>query len=77
MPLEETIQTPLDQFHTEELRVASKDSGPIQWQVGAFYYRNQLHTTDNTFLATPSNTQLVSESFTNDQKDTKDLGRLR
>ena len=60
LPLEETIDSPLDQFHTEELRVASKDSGPIQWQGGAFYYQNQLHTIDNNFLATPSNTQIVS-----------------
>jgi iron complex outermembrane receptor protein len=73
-PLEETIDSPLDQFHTEELRVASKDAGAIQWQAGAFYYRNQVHTIDNNFLATPSNTEILSESFTNDQKDTKDEG---
>ena len=73
-PLEQGIQTPLDQFHTEELRVASKDEGPIQWGVGAFYYRNHLHTADATFLATPTNTVLADVSVTNDQKDTKDVG---
>lgn len=73
VPLEQGIQTPLDQFHTEELRLASKDSA-IGWQVGAFYYRNQLHTIDNTYLATPTNTELTSQAFTNDQKDTKDIG---
>ena len=72
-PLEQTIQTPLDQFHTEELRLASKDTA-IGWQVGVNYYRNQLHTADNTFLATPANTELASLAVTNDQKDTKDLG---
>jgi iron complex outermembrane receptor protein len=74
LPLEQTIDSPLDQFQTQELRVASKDNAPIQWLVGAFYYRNQLHTSDNNYLATPSNTPLVVESFTDDQKDTKDLG---
>jgi iron complex outermembrane receptor protein len=72
-PLEQTIQTPLDQFHTEELRIASKDSA-VGWQAGAFYYRNHLHTSDNTFLATPSNSVLASQAVTDDQKDTKDLG---
>jgi outer membrane receptor protein involved in Fe transport len=71
VPLEQTILTPLDQFHTEELRLASKDT-VVGWQVGAFYYRNQLHTTDNTFLATPINS--TSVAVTDDQKDTKDLG---
>jgi len=74
LPLEETIKSPLDQFHTEELRVASKDNASFQWQAGAFYYRNQLHTIDNNFLASQSNAELVSESFTDDQKDTRDLG---
>ena len=73
VPLEQGINTPLDQFVTQELRLASKDSA-VGWQAGAFYYRNQLHTIDNTFLATPANTELVSQAFTNDQKDTKDLG---
>jgi len=72
-PLEQTIQTPLDQFHTEELRIASKDTA-VGWQAGAFYYRNHLHTSDNTFLATPSNSVLASQAVTDDKKDTKDLG---
>ncbi|MDB6012467.1 MAG: TonB-dependent receptor [Gammaproteobacteria bacterium] len=72
-PLEQTILTPLDQFHSEELRLASKDTA-VGWQVGAFYYRNQLHTSDNTFLATPSNSVLTSMAVTDDQKDTKDMG---
>ena len=73
VPLEQTILTPLDQFHTEELRLASKDT-PVGWQVGAVYYRNQLHTADNTFLATPTNKELASLAVTDDQKDTKDMG---
>jgi outer membrane receptor protein involved in Fe transport len=51
-PSNRVIQTPLDQFHTQELRLASKDT-PVGWQVGAFYYRNQLHTIDNTYPGHP------------------------
>lgn len=72
-PFEQTIETPLDQFHSEELRLASKDSA-VGWQLGVFYYRNQLHTSDNSFLATPSNSVLASQAYTDDQKDTKDMG---
>ena len=74
VPLEETIQSPLDQFHTQELRVASRDNAAIQWQAGAFYYDNKVHTSDNNYLATPTRALIVDQSFTNDQKDTRDVG---
>jgi iron complex outermembrane receptor protein len=46
----------------------------VAWQVGAFYYRNKLHTFDDTYLATSSNGVLASTAVTNDQKDTRDMG---
>jgi iron complex outermembrane receptor protein len=55
VPLEQAIQTPLDQFHSEELRIASKDNDKFQWLGGVFYYRNKLRTSNETFLANPDN----------------------
>jgi outer membrane receptor protein involved in Fe transport len=38
----QTIQTPHDHFHTEELRLASQPDQRLTWQVGALYYDNNL-----------------------------------
>ena len=74
VPLQQNIQTPLDEFHTQELRFASNEGSMIRWQAGAFYYRNKLHSTNHNYLAGPSGAELAVQSDTNDQKDTKNLG---
>jgi len=74
VPLQQNIQTPLDEFHTQELRLASNDGAAIQWQVGAFYYRNKLRSTNHNYLAGSNDVELAVLSDTNDRKDTKNLG---
>ncbi len=36
------LQVPHDYFHTEELRLTSNSTTPLQWQTGLFLYRNDL-----------------------------------
>ncbi len=74
VPLHQVLQTPKDNFLTQELRVASKDDAAVQWQAGAFYYRNTLTKYNNDFLATPTGGELAVLSNTADDKDTRDLG---
>jgi len=72
-PLENKLRTPLDQFHTEELRLASKDT-PVGWQVGAFYYRDKIDATNLIYLGAPAPGNPVTFSNTAIEKDTRDLG---
>lgn len=49
------LSVPHDYFHTEELRLTSNSTLPLQWQTGVFYYRNSLTysasaQTDSGFL---------------------------
>jgi iron complex outermembrane receptor protein len=46
--------TPRDQFHTEELRLASNADSRIKWQTGAFYYKNDLRATVNLAVSGPT-----------------------
>lgn len=73
-PLNQSIKTPKDDFHTQELRVASREDSAIQWLAGVFYYYNTLNTTNHNYLVGPSGTELAVLSDTNDEKDTKNLG---
>jgi iron complex outermembrane receptor protein len=73
-PLYQRFLTPTDKFHTQELRVASKDGSFVQWQAGAFYYRNELDNSNHNYLAGPTGAELVVQSHTSDQKETKNLG---
>jgi iron complex outermembrane receptor protein len=41
---QQVAQTPYDQFHTEELRLASNGDSALKWQTGAFYYDNNLNS---------------------------------
>ncbi|MFT3905663.1 MAG: TonB-dependent receptor [Steroidobacteraceae bacterium] len=43
----ETIITPLDQFNTHEIRLASNSDGPLTWQVGGSFYSNIYDTTQS------------------------------
>jgi len=74
VPLHQRFLTPTDSFQTHELRVASKDGSFVQWQAGAFYYRNELENSNHNYLAGPAEAELVVQSHTNDQKETKNLG---
>ncbi|MFT3905672.1 MAG: TonB-dependent receptor [Steroidobacteraceae bacterium] len=48
------FSTPLDQFHTEEIRWASNSGGPLSWIVGASYYAN---------IAKASNTAIQNVAY--------------
>lgn len=37
-------KTPYDQFHTQELRLASNGESALKWQTGVFYYDNDLRS---------------------------------
>jgi iron complex outermembrane receptor protein len=73
-PLNQTLITPKDNFLTHELRVASKEGSAVQWQAGAFYYRNTLTKLNHDYLVTPSGAEGAVLSDTSDQKDTLDKG---
>lgn len=45
--------TPYDQFHTQELRLASNAGSRIKWQTGAFFYDNDLRSTVNLKVSGP------------------------
>lgn len=49
-----TIEVPDNKFHTEELRLTSNSTTPLQWQAGVFYYRNDLTLNAATVLASGS-----------------------
>ena len=72
--LQQKFLTPTDDFHTQELRVASSDGSAVQWQAGAFYYHNDLENSNRNFLVGSSGTELAVQTLTNDQRDTKNLG---
>ena len=74
VPLFQYLRTPKDNFHTQELRVASKDDAAVQWQAGVFYYRNTLTKFGHDFLAAPDGGDLATLADTTDHKDTRDLG---
>ena len=73
-PLRQLILTPKDDFHTQELRVASSDGSAVQWQAGVFYYHNELENTNHNFLAAPDGSELVVQTHTEDEKETESLG---
>jgi len=68
--LNQILKTPFDQFQTHELRLASMDKGPLAWLVGAFYYDNRLHNTND--IRWLSSNALLNESET--RKDTSNKG---
>jgi outer membrane receptor protein involved in Fe transport len=72
-PLNQLILTPRDHFTTHELRVASRESA-VQWQAGAFYYRNTLDNSNHNYLLNTSGGELAVLSDTKDQKDTLSKG---
>ena len=73
-PLTQYLLSPKDNFHTQELRVASKDDAAVQWQTGVFYYRNTQTKFNNDFLVAPGGGDLATLSYTDDSKDTQNLG---
>lgn len=40
--LDQKVVVPKDNFLTQELRLSSQQSSPVKWQVGVFYYDNNL-----------------------------------
>jgi outer membrane receptor protein involved in Fe transport len=48
--LTQPLLSPLDQFHTQELRLASNPGSKLIWQVGANYYDNRLRQANTTLL---------------------------
>jgi iron complex outermembrane receptor protein len=70
---EQKILTPTDKFQTHELRVASRDGSRVQWQAGAFYYRNELVNSNQNYLSVNA-VQVAVLTSTSDQKQIKSLG---
>ena len=57
---------PVKQF-TQEFQLSSLGGGPLQWQLGAFYFRTRSEYDDRTFFYSPTGTQaalLGTEGFT-------------
>jgi len=74
VPLTQMLLSPKDNFHTQELRVGSKDDAAVQWQAGVFYYRNTLTKFGNDYLEAPDGGDLATLAYTDDSKDTQNLG---
>ena len=61
---------PTDRFLTQELRLTSRDSGPLKWLVGACYYDNQYENKSSA-------TWIASQALTWEQdvnKSTRNIG---
>jgi len=48
--LVQPLANPLDQFHTQELRIASNPGAKLTWQIGANYYDNRLRQNNTVLL---------------------------
>lgn len=62
--------TPLDDFNTHELRLASQPGSKLAWQAGAFYYDNKLHYIDETRYLSSNALQVSNDT----QRKTLDVG---
>jgi outer membrane receptor protein involved in Fe transport len=62
------LSFPRDHFHTEELRLASNPGSKLTWQVGGFYYKNGLASSNVLDLVTPQN-KLISLFTDSEIKD--------
>ncbi|MEC3949629.1 TonB-dependent receptor [Sphingobium sp. HWE2-09] len=52
--IRQTIETPRDHFLTQELRLASSGTSRLKWQVGGYYYRNDLRNHNLVENQTPA-----------------------
>lgn len=68
--LDQRIQLPKDNFLTQELRLSSDASSPLKWQVGVYYYNNDL-TAVNDIRYNLSGALLDTNST---QRKTTDVG---
>jgi iron complex outermembrane receptor protein len=48
-PFRQEAQTPYDQFHTQELRLASNGDSALKWQTGVFYYDNDIRSYNEVY----------------------------
>ena len=55
------VQNEYPQTLNQELRATSKSTGPFQWQVGAFYFRERSHLV--SYDAVPTTTDVYAEPF--------------
>ncbi len=74
LPLEQHFITPVDQFQTHELRIASNGDSQLHWLSGLFYYSNRLNNTNNNGLVGPTGNSVALLSVTSDNKMTENLG---
>ncbi|EIZ79797.1 TonB-dependent receptor, partial [Novosphingobium sp. Rr 2-17] len=72
--LQQMIETPVNHFHTEELRFASNGDSALSWQGGLFYYNNKLRTSLRNFLVNGAGDEIALQSETTDKKDTRNIG---
>ncbi|EGY02635.1 putative outer membrane salicin receptor [Nitrospirillum viridazoti Y2] len=70
----QTIRTPSDYFHTEEIRFHSNSGSALQWQTGGLYYYNKLHDLNTlTVYSTPTTPAFLAFNADN-HKTTLSLG---
>ncbi len=68
--LNQTIKTPSDKFMTHELRLASNNTGAVNWLLGSFYYDNHLHSIND--IRWLSSNALLNQSDA--QKESSNIG---
>jgi iron complex outermembrane receptor protein len=70
----QTVQTPSDYFHTQELRFHSNSRSTFQWQAGAMYYYNKLHDMNALTVYAAPTVPLFLAFDANNRKTTLSLG---
>lgn len=68
--MDQFIDTPFDQFHTQELRLSSNEDSRLQWQAGVFYYDNRVRNSNVSMWI--SSGALIFDNRT--EKQTNDYG---
>jgi len=68
--LNQTEKTPLDQFVTHELRLASNADSKIKWLAGVLYYDNRLRNSNNISWLYSGAPLVITDA----QRETKDVG---
>jgi iron complex outermembrane receptor protein len=68
------ITTPSDHFHTQELRLASKQAGKFTWQAGGLFYNNGVRARNLNYDYPALGVVTDLNSDRNTHKDTTDTG---
>lgn len=63
LPLRLLVKTPVDRFHTQELRFSGLIAQKLHWLGGVFYYNNKLHNTNDVRWASSGGLLASSDTF--------------